>query len=644
MFFFFVLVPQSAFAQMLPDISVPSVLAGGSPFTAGVPVTFEAQTTNESWMGMDFGNTFGFSKIGQKNTDGSSAPVVFFDSSHIEAYVGSGPEGDDLEVFDVSGDNPVKIGGLNWINSGSVTDISSCGGRLCVVTSDDSDATNRLVIIDALFNPSNPTIVGKVAVSDKARSIAFTIDGNYAFVGSEESGDDIEVFDISNPASPTKISGIDLASGQTITGLTVSDEYLYAVSDHNNLVGDGINPPDFRVIDISDPSNIGVVGELELFSSIGDATPYVGFGLNSIDFAGSKVYIAGDEDVFSVDISNPSNPVLSEQIGDGRFTDVYYYGGYGNLYVVSESNGVDVYRDVSGLSRMGHFTGKDSDKYSRISPIPGPQNRVLVGRWGGSDSRIEIYKTSSLGRFCIDNTSCFNDLTGKIGINDIDITAFPSSITSEVWFATGGTHTITFCANVVDPETSRRNVEEGEYNNNCLTSAIFNVAPAVNTLKVCENNCGSGRFIGSEYSSPGIFMSIGEVKNVFACYGPAFDCSDEDEWVGGIPVTWNGDNNLPNDSITVIANVGGEANIYAQYSGTENIFVSLQEPTPPFDIHSFNIPITVGCVDPDPCASAPQGEAYCTDKTYTITDACGAEVVCPGRRACGRVWKEVSPK
>ena len=121
------------------------------------------------------------------------------------------------------------------------------------------------------------------------------VKGNYAYIGN---GYVFQVLDISDPANP-KIVG-ELLTDAQIYSVTISGNYAYTV-----------NP--FRIIDISDPTNP------VLKSSI-DALP-AAYPANNVKVKGNYAYL-GDWGGFItiIDISNPSNPQtlgLMNVPGDG---------------------------------------------------------------------------------------------------------------------------------------------------------------------------------------------------------------------------------------------------------------------------------------------------------------------------------------
>ncbi len=88
---------------------------------------------------------------------------------------------------------------------------------------------------------------------------------------------------------------------------------------------------------------------------------------------------------------------------------------------------------------------------------------------------------ASSARFCIDNASCLDNTTGRVGSSDISVSALNSgatsgTFTSSFWTASIGSHTIYWCA-----DTGKAVTEANELNN--CTSATFTVNPA----SACEN-------------------------------------------------------------------------------------------------------------------------------------------------------------
>ena len=135
-----------------------------------------------------------------------------------------------------------------------------------------STATNTALAIAggrSLIVPSDPIKVGGIDISDSPEAIV--VDGGYAYVISGTTGDEIDIYDVSNPANPNRISGVPLGSGGQ--DVVKSGNYLYAVSNSGN--------EDMEIIDVSNPNNPIAVGSYEASGGLNDIVVSGRYGLLS---------------------------------------------------------------------------------------------------------------------------------------------------------------------------------------------------------------------------------------------------------------------------------------------------------------------------------------------------------------------------
>ena len=231
------------------------------------------------------------------------------------------------------GNNTRDVGrSTGWYNEGYFYDGNF--NRISVTTHADignlTVGNNTTIAGDLTINVSNPVKVGGAACAATARGIY--VAGNYAYVVSDSTGDDIEVFDISDPTAPTKVGGAACASNAN--GIYVAGNYAYVVSDST---GD-----DIEIFDISDPTAPTKVGGANCDDSA--LGVYV-----SGNYAYVLSYVAGD-DIEVFDISDPTAPT---KVGGANCDDsalgVYVSGNY--AYVASSSTGDDLeIFDIGGFN------------------------------------------------------------------------------------------------------------------------------------------------------------------------------------------------------------------------------------------------------------------------------------------------------
>ncbi|MCX6376510.1 MAG: hypothetical protein NTU88_10840 [Armatimonadetes bacterium] len=123
-------------------------------------------------------------------------------------YMGMGAR---LAVLDVSTPSNPTILGVSELLPGTVRGVAVSGSYAYV-----ADDTAGLQVID-ISDPASPTRVGGYDTSAWARGVA--ISGSYAYVADWDAG--LQVIDISNPAAPTRVGGYDTsgeAKGVALSG------------------------------------------------------------------------------------------------------------------------------------------------------------------------------------------------------------------------------------------------------------------------------------------------------------------------------------------------------------------------------------------------------------------------------------------
>jgi hypothetical protein len=480
---FLVLAPS---AWAAPDI-ITRNLTGMGAFQPGQTITFSGEVVNQG-DGMDLSNSYGFAEKAQYVTpdgDWGYFPIAI---SGDYAYVGSSTIGDDLEVFDISNPlSPTKVSGLNLITYNKIEKIVIVGNYAYLGTT--GLTTNTKFMVVDIANPARPAVVGYVPIPDLNNIHDISISGNYAFLAGSDRGKEFYVIDISNPRSPTKKIELDIPRLTGLNGVTVSGNYAYTVGRDNNVC-DGINPPEFRIFNISNPLSPLEIGTLELYASRGDCKSggYLGSML-SVAVAGDYAYLGGDSALIVVNISNPANPVETLRITTDRIWTVNILNGY--LHAATEFGGVNVY-DISNpanpvaVSNIGNLDSLDENaNANRYTEVAFSDNRAFVTQWQSSstgNAHFEVFELVNYTRFCMDNPNCSTSTTGRIGEADFDtgiLAAGAFEPFSATWIATAGNHTVYFCSDVVRDTgeyygNDYDGVAESNEANNC-SSATFSV-------------------------------------------------------------------------------------------------------------------------------------------------------------------------
>lgn len=285
------------------------------------------------------------------------------------------------------------------------------------------------VIILDVTNPASPVKISEISTRGLVDAIYFDESTNRLYVTAYFAG--FEIWDLSNIAAPVKIGG-GSTNGLPRGGIYADANYVYIVA-----VAEGI-----QIYDITTPSAPVNVGNCLL-----DPNSLAWTSAKSGNFIFAALTDGG---MAVVDVSDPENPVVA-----GTYSDIVYGVGVANdiVYVVSYSFGLNIL-DVSDPSNIT-VTGTCS--------IPGFPYRVKV-----------------IGDYAyVGNT----DYSGAGGINVVDVSdpENPSLVTSYIGFAehmAAAGNTIAFTGNsmvcsILDISTPTAPVLAGTYSLPNFTSDVY---------------------------------------------------------------------------------------------------------------------------------------------------------------------------
>jgi hypothetical protein len=261
--------------------------------------------------------------------------------------------------------------------------------------------------------PTGPVLLGSVDVGTAA---GIEVDGNYAYVVRRDTVGALAVVDVSDPASPVMVGFAPI--GSVDCHVAVSNDHAYValldtgfhavdIADKNNpdvlttnrmyypmavaikggyaYVGDlaGVS-----VMDLSDPAQPLLIRRIDL-----------SFGyLRDICIDGDRLYAAGQEHIYVLDISTPANPQvlgLSSELGANTY-GIKVKNGY--AYVANYTRGLTVL-DVSqagGTMDLGDY----ADGYLKFSVRTPVNLRIEVNAGGKKYVRdIEDMNWSGLNQW-----------------------------------------------------------------------------------------------------------------------------------------------------------------------------------------------------------------------------------------------------
>ncbi len=273
-----------------------------------------------------------------------------------------GKTGDDFQILDITNpDRPVYLGGLDLGSNTyfAIHDIEIVGNIAYIAGRDMVTSLNYELLAVDITDPYNPQVITGVNLFNAATHPAYTVkaSNNYLYIGgyylasgnyelltfdisdpsvlellggkaltygiytmdligddylvigtaTGESGDEITLYDLSNPVSPTRTGGISLGDS-AVSGLQVRGSTVYAATFNQVSYGSR----DFFILDASSSTNVTVTGSLEVASA----------ALQSIVLAEDYAYVLQDgaagNEILIINIASSTNPtyVSGYNIGD----------------------------------------------------------------------------------------------------------------------------------------------------------------------------------------------------------------------------------------------------------------------------------------------------------------------------------------
>ncbi|MGD0976944.1 MAG: tail fiber domain-containing protein, partial [Minisyncoccia bacterium] len=376
--------------------------------------------------------------------------------------------GCEFQIFDISiPASPSYVGGAN--SGGTYSNLNSVyvSGRYAYLGYDELDGTcsssNRTGCEFQIYDiskPSSPSYIGG-AEDDYAglgsRINSVYVSGRYAYIGrngdsdtcssSSMAGCEFEIFDISNPTSPTYVGGADSVNAigtgtDPIYSVYVSGRYAYIGKKNNSGTCSSSDRTgcEFQIYDISSPTSPAYVGGADNGGSW-DST-------NSIYVSGRYAYIGktGDAGTCSssdgtgcefqiYDISNPTSPAYvggadSDNSGTGttNIKSVFVSGRY--AYISKSGN--------SGTCSSSDRTGCEFQIYDISKPSSpayvGGTDSVKAGT--GADNFYSIFvsgRYAYIGKLGNSGTCSSSDRTGcELQVYDISGAEFTSAIANSL--------------------------------------------------------------------------------------------------------------------------------------------------------------------------------------------------------------------
>ncbi len=244
----------------------------------------------------------------------ADARRVALSGSHAYVVTGSACE---MRIVDVSDQTRPRVVGVYDTNGGYAGDVVVGGSHAFVATygagaSEESlGGTCSLHVLD-ISNPAHPTRIGGISTSGAYRQIALV--GDLVYVADEWG---VRVISVADPSNPVEIGFFrTFYETRETVGIALSGSLAYLAASLGGVV----------IVDISDPSNMKLVGACDLEDFVLE-----------VAVAGDTIYAAAADGLYVVDVSDPETPTM---VG-GYDTPGVAYGVTvsGNTAYVSDGGG-----------------------------------------------------------------------------------------------------------------------------------------------------------------------------------------------------------------------------------------------------------------------------------------------------------------
>jgi hypothetical protein len=228
------------------------------------------------------------------------------------AYVTSTTDNAELYTIDISNkSSPRRVDTYNASGSADGRVLWVSGNRLYMTREYDSNSSRYEFLVMNLSNPADPTLLGGLNLENACTDVVVV--GNYAYVACSDSTREFQVIDVSNPSSMSLSRRYALNLPDTDVGWSIS------VSGNTAYVGK--NGGMVYSINISNPTTPSIISS---YNYGGAAYKSTMIDSNTLVVAGAN----GTEEVQYIDVSDPSSmtKIGSSDIPGGNFNSggVYY--------------------------------------------------------------------------------------------------------------------------------------------------------------------------------------------------------------------------------------------------------------------------------------------------------------------------------
>ena len=216
----------------------------------------------------------------------------------------------DLWIFDFTQlNNPTLVNSIDTGSGVNALDAAKVGDNYYIFAAQE-DENKQLQIID-VTNPASPVVVAEKKLEGignpdpEGQSITFY--NNRVYIGTRATnGDEFQIYDVSTPSNPTLLGKISV--NQDVRDIEIRNELISGGTRtiaYLGLSSTG-SDPELRILDVTNTSNITTLTSLNL---VGNEP------VNAISLSGNKMFFGRDghntnPEIYAYDITNPTSPTL----------------------------------------------------------------------------------------------------------------------------------------------------------------------------------------------------------------------------------------------------------------------------------------------------------------------------------------------
>jgi Tfp pilus assembly protein PilV len=223
--------------------------------------------------------------------------------------------------------NAVQAGSYNALGTGDGVKVATAGNYAYMVR----NGSPNFVIVN-ISSPASPTLVSAIDVANTPTNIA--VSGTHAYITTSSNSAELQILDISNPASPSVNASYNASGNANGLSVAVSGNYAYLTRAAN-----GGNHDEFVVINVAVPTAPVRVGA---YSN--------NISLNDVVVSGNYAYVgtsSNSQELMFLNISNPASPTLAASMdlpGSGsvlavsKFSNTLFVGRTTTLRAINVTN------------------------------------------------------------------------------------------------------------------------------------------------------------------------------------------------------------------------------------------------------------------------------------------------------------------